>query len=342
MDQKLIIVGVLIILLIAVLVTKHTATTVEGFGKTCGRSGVFCFEGSTNDHHCGKIVENCRKYNTMTSPRKLRKRSQLRKAIGKCVEKSRYRCNKAAAAAQAAAAPQAAAASSSSGNMNEVDNWIKGYLEHEFTTGLSENRSSVENADLPLNPANGDFCKRGAALDACRLNKKFRERCQWHCTKYSDTPRTSKDPLSSWGYISNNIKTREYGPVNYELIRNMDVGKEDPCVCVYSGSRATCKRNIKVRDKVDGCKQKFYNTHKDKTYDQIGPISYNNHTTHCGNNQFGSGPCDGDQQRTKDSFKFDGVTPAEDDNCMLTWQERDHNGDSYGEACALEYNSNTN
>lgn len=109
MDQKLIIVGVLLILLIAVLVTKLTAATVEGFGRSCGRSKVFCFEGSTNDHHCGRITENCKKYNTMTSPRRLRKRPDLRKAIRKCVVKSRHRCDK--AAATTAVATQAPTAS---------------------------------------------------------------------------------------------------------------------------------------------------------------------------------------------------------------------------------------
>lgn len=82
-----------VIIIIVVLVINHISTdTIEAFGRKCGKSKTFCFEGSTNDHHCGIITKNCRKWNKKNKPKRITNQQKLRKSRTKCKEKATLRC----------------------------------------------------------------------------------------------------------------------------------------------------------------------------------------------------------------------------------------------------------
>lgn len=293
-------IAVLILVVIAVLFTKSQSEDVETFrgprmirGRHCATGGKFCFNDTPET--CEDIHNHCVHYNTKNRPPWIKNRSaqsgRRKTAIKKCKQKMNEHCKDV--------------------QLNPIDNFIKGYLDHEFTIGMGGGKRE-KNSELPMNPShNGEFCRRGAGLDACRLSKEFRKNCQRYCTKTG--PRNSINPGGS-GFMSNNYKLKN-GSINEDKIRTMEVGDEDPCICRFSGSNAYCKVNRNVRDKTNTCKRKFYEAHKDKSYDVIGPLSYYGNRVPCNNDQSGSAVCLNEKQRSGTAFSFDGVTPAISDEC---------------------------
>lgn len=85
---------VLAMILVAMIwVNSKSSTTIEKFGKVCGRSNKFCFDSDTSDATCMNIAQSCKSHNNRFSPRWIRNNHRLRVARQKCEDKMVQRCN---------------------------------------------------------------------------------------------------------------------------------------------------------------------------------------------------------------------------------------------------------
>lgn len=82
-----------VILFVMIWVNSKSSTTIEKFGKVCGRSNKFCFDSDTSDTTCANIMQKCNDYNRISSPRWIKNNHRLRVARQKCVDKMAQQCN---------------------------------------------------------------------------------------------------------------------------------------------------------------------------------------------------------------------------------------------------------